>query len=157
MVHLECSCLNCLHESDINLWNYPAFNGFRNSWQVSYMGRELISFLECICWLLELTFCFFQDSSNFYLLVKYLCVKNFWSITYILCISSGCCGRVVVGFTPVSFTAYVVSLIPVHGAGIIHTTLYYKECRWLVAGFWFSPYIEVSYSCVQMTKDGTDN
>ena len=88
--------------------------------------------------LLELTFCFFQDSSNFYLLVEYLFVSNFWSITYFLCFSRGRCGRVVVGFTPIAFTTYVVRLIPVNGCGIIHTTLCFKECRWLVADWWFS-------------------
>ena len=50
-------------------------------------------------------------------------------LTYFLCTSMGRYGRVVVGFTSVSFTAYVVSLIPAHGGGIIHTTLCHRECR----------------------------
>ena len=45
----------------------------------------------------------------------------------------------------------------VNKIAITHTIFCYKECRCLVAGWWFSPYIAVSYSCVQMTKDGTDN
>jgi hypothetical protein len=45
----------------------------------------------------------------------------------------------------------------VNKIAITHTIFCYKECRCLVAAWWFSPYIAVSYSCVQMTKDGTDN
>jgi hypothetical protein len=60
---------------------------------------------------------------------------------------------VVVEFTPIAFTAYVVRLIPVHGGGIIHTTLCFKECLSLVAGWWFSPYIEVYQANSVITKN----